>query len=55
MILCRQEAVFVDKALKGIKSDDIPVEQAAKFDMVVNMRTAKILEINIPIESRISR
>jgi len=38
----------VDKILRGAKPDEIPVEQAAKFDLVINLTTAKVLGLTIP-------
>ena len=44
----RRSAYFVDKIFKGAKPAELPVEQAAKFDMVLNLRTAKAIRLTIP-------
>ena len=44
----RRAADFVDKILKGTKPADMPVEQATKFEFVVNMNTAKQIGLTIP-------
>src|SRR5262249_7593877 len=47
-VIWRQSAVIVAKVLKGVKPADLPVEQPTKFDLALNLGTAKSLELTIP-------
>jgi putative ABC transport system substrate-binding protein len=46
--LFRRAADFVDKILRGTKPGDIPVEQPTKYQLVINLKTAKALSLDVP-------
>jgi putative ABC transport system substrate-binding protein len=48
--LARQTAPYVDKILKGTQPAELPVQQATTFELLINLKAAKALDLNVPAQ-----